>query len=195
MNIIKITVRCCFYIFACALVLHLTTIAALASDNGGNWRPTFDLIMRWVNFIILAALLFKFSRLPLKSFLDGKKQEIAEKIEKLESEKNEMIGKLNEQQQLLEDSKTRLSRLKERIIAQGEKNKAKIIEDAKQESKIMLASAKRKIESRTVEARELLKAELVDAAVALAMQNLPQKITAADNQKFVDAFLTKAALE
>ena len=177
------------------LFLHLAATGVLASDNGTDWRPTFDLIMRWANFLILAGLLFKFSKSPLKNFLDGKKKEVADKIEKLEAEKNELLGQLDKQQRSLEDSKIRLSRLKERIIAQGEKNKAVIIEDAKKESNIMLAAAKLKIESRAAEARQQLKSEMIDAAVALAMENLPQKITASDNQKFIDDFLAGAATE
>ena len=195
MNLLKKTAVFCFYFSAGLLLLHLTATGAFATDNNGNWRPTFDLIMRWANFIILAGLLYKFSRLPLKNFLDGKKKEVAEKIEKLEAEKEKMLGELDRQQQSLEDSKVRLSRLKERIIAQGEKNKLDIIEDAKRESNIMLAAAKLKIESRTLEARQLLKSEMIDAAVTLAMEKLPKKITDADNQKFIDAFLAKAASE
>lgn len=195
MNISKKTAIFCFYISAGVFLLHLTATGALASDDGGNWRPTFDLIMRWANFIILAGLLFKFSRSPLKNFLDGKKKEVADVIEKLEAEKEEMLGQLDKQQQFLEDSKIRLSRLKERIIAQGEKNKLDIIEDAKKESNIMLAAAKLKIESRTAEARQLLKSEMIDAAVALAMEKLPQNITAADDRKFINDFLEKAAME
>ena len=57
----------------------------------------------------------------------------------------------------------------------------------------MLESAKQKIESRIADAREVLKAELVDDAIALAMKKLPEIITDQDNQKFIDAFIKSAA--
>ena len=49
-----------FITYSCfvALCLHVAGGEVLAAD--GNWRPVYDLVMRWVNFLILAFLLFKF---------------------------------------------------------------------------------------------------------------------------------------
>ena len=183
----------CGYLAAFFLVLHILALEALAADSSGDWRTIFDLVMRWVNFLILAFLLIKFSRVPIKNFLAGKKEDIAREIEKLEADKDQLLQKIDQSRQQIENSKERLAQLKETIIAQGEKNKLKIIEDAERESKILLESAKQKIESRIADAHEVLKAELVDDAIALAMQKLPETITDQDNQKFVDAFLSSAA--
>ena len=85
--------------------------------------------------------------------------------------------------------------LKERIVAQGEKNKQKIIEDAKQESKMLLEGAKQKIDNQIIETRNVLKKELIDSAISIAMQRLPAEMTAEDNQKWVDRFLSSAGTE
>jgi F-type H+-transporting ATPase subunit b len=191
---LKKTMIICGYLLASIIVLHLTSFEALAADSSDGWRPIFDLIMRWVNFLILAFLIIKFSRLPIKSFLEGKKEDIAREIEKLEADKNQILLEIDENRKQIENSKERLSQLKKTIIAQGEKNKIKIIEDAERESKILLESAKQKIENRVADARELLKAELVDKAIALAMKKLPESITDQDNQKFIDTFIETAAL-
>ena len=181
------------WFLTCLIMLHLSAFEVLAADNSGDWRPLFDLVMRWVNFLILAFLLIKFSRAPIKKFLDGKKQDIAEEIGGLEADKEEMLRQIDESKKQLENSQDRLSELKKRIIAQGEKNRQKIIEEAEQESKIMLKSAQQKINSRIVEARQELKSELIDAAIALATKLLPEKITEGDNQKFLDAFMSSAS--
>lgn len=181
-------------LFTTSLILiHLLSSEALAAENPEDWRPVFDLVMRWVNFLILAGLLIKFSRLPIKSFLAGKKEEVAREIEALESEKNNLLDQIAEHKNQIKSSQERMEALKRRIIAQGEKNKLKIIADAEHESRILLTSAQRKIESRIAEVREALKSELVDDAIALAMQRLPAAITEQDNQKFVDAFIQGAA--
>ena len=193
MNRLKKTAIVCGYMVAPLIMLHLSSFEALAADSANDWRPMFDLVMRWVNFLILAFLLIKFSRLPIKSFLAGKKEEVALEIEALESDKNQMLLKIDESRKQIENSKERLSQLKKTIIAQGEKNKLKIIKDAEQESKIILESAKQKIASRISEAREVIKLEMVDEAIALAMQMLPDNITDQDNQKFINAFLESAA--
>ena len=193
MNRLKKTAIVCGYMVAPLIMLHLSSFEALAADSANDWRPMFDLVMRWVNFLILAFLLIKFSRLPIKSFLAGKKEEVALEIEALESDKTQMLLKIDESRKQIENSKERLSQLKKTIIAQGEKNKLKIIKDAEQESKIILESAKQKIASRISEAREVIKLEMVDEAIALAMQMLPENITDQDNQKFINAFLESAA--
>ena len=193
MSRLKTTALVCGYMATPLIMLHLSSFEALAADSANDWRPMFDLVMRWVNFLILAFLLIKFARLPIKSFLAGKKEEIALEIEALESDKNQMLLKIDESRKQIENSKERLSQLKKTIIAQGEKNKIKIIEDAERESKILLLSAKQKIESRIADAREVIKLEMVDEAIALAMQKLPETITDQDYQKFIDAFIESAA--
>jgi F-type H+-transporting ATPase subunit b len=174
-------------------MLHLSAFDVLAAENSGGWRPLFDLVMRWVNFLILAFLLIKFSRVPLKKFLEGKKQDIADEIGGLEAEKEEILRQIDESKKQLENSRERLAVLKKRIITQGEKNRQKIIDEAEQESKMMLKSAEQKVNSRIVEARQLLKSELVDSAITLATKLLPEKITEEDNQKFINAFMSSAS--
>ena len=192
MSMLKKTAIVGGYMLTPLIMLHLSSFEALAADSANDWRPMFDLVMRWVNFLILAFLIIKFSRLPIKSFLAGKKEDIAREIEELEAGKEQMLHQIDESHKQIKNSKERLSQLKKTIIAQGEKNKIKIIADAERESKILLESAKQKIESRIADAREALKAELIDDAIALAMQKLPETITDQDNQKFIDAFIESA---
>jgi F-type H+-transporting ATPase subunit b len=192
-NSLKKAAQFCGYILTGLIMLHLSAFEVLAAENPGDWRPIFDLVMRWVNFLILAFLLVKFSRAPVKKFFEGRKQDIADEIRVLETEKEKMLGQIEESKQKLENSQKRLSELKKTIIAQGEKIRQKIIEEAELESKMMLMSAKQKMDSRIIEARQVLKGELVDRAIALAMDLLPEKITEEDNKKFIDAFISSAS--
>lgn len=193
MNSLKKAAQFCGYILTGLIMLHLSAFEVLAAENPGDWRPIFDLVMRWVNFLILAFLLVKFSRAPVKKFFEDRKQDIADEIRVLETEKEKMLGQIEESKQKLENSQKRLSELKKTIIAQGEKIRQKIIEEAELESKMMLMSAKQKMDSRIIEARQVLKGELVDRAIALAMDLLPEKITEEDNKKFIDAFISSAS--
>lgn len=193
MKYVKIILLTGSGLLTCLIMLHLSAFEVLAADNSGDWRPIFDLVMRWVNFLILAFLLIKFSRAPIKKFFAGKQQDIADEIGGLEAEKEAILRQIDDCKKQHENSRNRLSDLKKKIVAQGEKNRQLIIEAAEQESKILLQSARHKINSRIVEARQELKSELVDAAIALATELLPQKITEADNQKFIDAFMLSAS--
>ncbi len=193
MKYVKRTLLTGSWLLTCLIMLHLSAFEVLAADNPGDWRPIFDLVMRWVNFLILAFVLIKFSRAPIKKFLDGKKRDIADEIGGLEAEKEEMLRQIDDSKKQFENSRDRLTDLKKRIVAQGEKNKQMIIEAAEQESKILLQSDQQKVNSRIEEARQALKSEHVDAAIALATKLLPEKITEEDNQKFIDAFMSSAS--
>jgi F-type H+-transporting ATPase subunit b len=192
MKSVKKIILFCGYIILGLIGLHFLGHEAFAADNTDGWRPVFDLVMRWLNFAILAFLLIKFSRTPIKNFFQSRTKELTKQIETLENEKNDALGKVNENLKMLEESNVRFVTLKERIIAQGQKNKQKIIEDAHQESKILLESAKKKIENQIVMAHDALKVELIDSAINIAMERLPKEMTAEDNQKWIDNFLSSA---
>jgi F-type H+-transporting ATPase subunit b len=163
---------------------------ALAADEAASWRSIFDLVMRWVNFAILAFILIKYAKTPLKNFLDERRQEIADQINKIEQEKETAEQKIKETLKVLEDSKIRFAKMKQRVIEDGEKKKEKIIAEARQESQILLESTRKKIDNQFLEAQKALKSELAEMAINLAVERLPAEITEEDNQKWVSAFLS-----
>ena len=84
----KLTGICCF-IFAVVIGIHLLGSEASAADNSGNWRPVFDLVMRWLNFGIIVFILIKYARTPIKDFLLSRREEVAREIENIEEKKEE----------------------------------------------------------------------------------------------------------
>jgi F0F1-type ATP synthase membrane subunit b/b' len=92
----------------------------------------------------------------------------------------------------LEENVLRLEELKERIVQTGERRKLEIIEDARQESRMLMESAKQKIEGRIIQARNRLKAEMVDTAAEMALEKLPALVTEDDNQKLLEQFMAHA---
>jgi len=181
------------YLIAVFAVLLLCSTGALAAETTNNWRSTFDLVMRWLNFVIIAFVLVKFGRKPLKDFLSNRREEIDHQIKKYEQQKEAAAEKIEETNKLLKNSITRFEKVKKRIIEDGEKKKQQIIEDARQESMILLTGTRQKIENQIVEARNLIRSELIESAIALAQQRLPEEITAVDEQKLIDNFMESTA--
>lgn len=168
---------------------------AAAAEGGGSWRPTYDLIMRWVNFAILVFVIVKFARRPLKNFLSGKGEEISAQIRELDVEKNQLVERVRQAEKELEDSTSRLEEIKGRIVQLGERRKQEIIDEAHQESRIIMENAKRKIEGRLIRAQKSLRDEMIDSAAELALERLPGIITAEDNQKLLQRYMTEAAVD
>lgn len=172
--------------------LSAGAVEVLAAEGGGGWRPTYDIIMKWVNFGILAFIFFKFARRPLQNFLSDKKNEISLQIKKLEDEKDRLLQRVREAEMEMEENVARLEELKERIVQTGERRKLEIIEDARQESRMIIESAKQKMEGRIIRARTRLRAEMVDAAAEMALDKLPGLVTEDDNRKLLEQFMAHA---
>lgn len=178
----------CVWLLAFGLVPEVA-----AADNGDSWRATYDLVMRWVNFLILAAVIVKFGRRPLMNFLTGRKEEIAYELRRLEEEKKAVLQKVDEVRQQIADSEARHEQSKERIVAQGRSRRQAIIEEAHRESQILMESTKNHIDNQLRMAKRKIRAELIDLAVDKAMQRLPEKVTAEDNTRLVDKLIARAA--
>lgn len=180
-------------LFTMAICLCFTAIPALATDEAsGGWRGTWDEVMLWLNFAILAFVIIKFGRKPIMDFLQGQKKVVADEIRQIEDEKEKVTAKIKETLKELEESEIRFAEVKQRIIEQGEKRKAEIIENARRESQIMLETAKQKIDSHLIHAKSKFRSDLIDDAVALAMERLPKEITQEDSQRFVNQYFSDA---
>lgn len=171
------------------LVIFAFVRMAYAVDGVGDWRSTYDLVMRWINFGILLFIIIRYGRKPLADFFRGKSLEVKERIEEIEAEKENLEIKIRELLKQREKSRERLDKLKTRIISQAKAKKQKIIDDAHQESQLLLEGAGQKIDHQIAKAADGLRAEMIDAAISLAMDRLPRHITDQDNQKFLQMYL------
>jgi F-type H+-transporting ATPase subunit b len=178
-------------LFSLVLILYTFAGFSFASEVASNdWRGTYDLVMRWLNFIILAAVIVKFGAKPIKSFIGQQRTEISTEISLLEKEKKEMEAKVDQTLKMGDDRQIEMKNLKKRILTEGERRKYQIIEDAKLQSSLMIEEAKRKVEQRIYAARKNFRKELIDAATDIALQKLPMAITKEDQEKRLAQFLS-----
>lgn len=186
-------VFCCS--MAVVLSLHLLGHEAFAAEESSNWRPIYDLIMRYINFGIIVFVIIKYGKAPIMNFLRGQKEKLAEEIKRLEDEKEDVASQVKEMVKTIDESEERFEELKERIVDQGEKKKAEIIQAAQAHSELMIVDAKRRIESHFLQAKHDFRAELIDTAVDLALERFPKEMTPEDDEKFTREFLTSTATE
>lgn len=180
----------CKILFFCILLLHLTAFAVLAEEAGaGDWRPVYDTIMLYVNFLILVYLLYRYGRQPFLQFLQTQKLQVSESIHKVEGRKEKLLAQINETQSQMQESSERYEKLKQRIIEEGEQTRQQIIDDARQQSKTMLEREKKNATRRLADARKNFMSELVDTASNLARNRLPEEITENDQDKLIDFYV------
>jgi F-type H+-transporting ATPase subunit b len=168
---------------------------ALAADGPSSGRAIYDVVMMWVNFFILVFLFIKFGKTPIVNFLKGQKEEVAREISGLEGRRDEMVRQVKETIKEMKQSEGRFKKIKDRIIRQGEAKKQEIIEAAGSQSRMMIEDAQRRVETQILTAKEDFKADLVDKAVDIAMENIGRHITDEDNDRFLHQFLTSATVK
>jgi len=183
-----ILISCC--IIAGLLSLHVLGYDAVAAEKASSWRPTYDLILRWINFGIIVFLVIKYLKTPLMNFLHGQKEKLAQEIKRLEDKKQGISANIEDTLKTIDESEVRFAELKEKIVRQGEKKKEVIIQTAQNQSKTMLEDAKRRIDNHFIQAKNKFRAEMIDKAIDLAMERLPKEITAQDNEKLTIEYLT-----
>ncbi len=177
----------CAMILFVGMLMLLVPEEAMAGDP--DWRPSYDVAMRWINFIILVAVIVKYAREPIKDFLKLQKQDVVSEIGELDNEKTRILKEIKAVKQQGVENKARFKELKDRLIVQGETRKQQLVEQARQQSAIMLEETRRKMENRIVQAKASLKMELLDMALGQAAEKMPGVITDSDNQRLLDDYM------
>jgi len=179
---------------ASAPVVHDTYLARLITYLKTNFtRATWDLVMRWVNFLILVAVIVKYARAPVIAFLKGKRAETAHLIQEIEEKKRLAEEKIKERQIELQASKDRLKLIQDRIISEGQRQKDKMIAAAQQESRMMLATAHTKISGQIRDAHQTVRSELIEMATEKAMEKMPQILTKEDHDHMIRLWMEQSS--
>lgn len=166
--------------------------AAWAAEGEASWRAGYDLTMMWVNFAILAFLLVKYVRTPLLNLLKGEAEKAAAGLTQAQADKERVARQAEDTLQALENARERMRGIQEKILAEGARQRQRIIDSAEHESRLLLERTRRKIDAQIAAAHLRLRGELVDQAVALALDRLPAEITAEEKLRLVDRFIREA---
>jgi F-type H+-transporting ATPase subunit b len=165
----------------------------LAAEESGNWRPTYDLIMMWINFGLLSFIIVKFGKSPIMNFLHGRKKEVADEIDRVETARDNALADMKETQTKLDEREKYLADMKANVRSQAEENKKRMIEDARRQAAQMLEDAKKKVEYQIVAARQSFQTEMIDMAVNVASEKLPKEVSEYDNEIMVEQYLGSVA--
>jgi F-type H+-transporting ATPase subunit b len=180
--------RCCILLGGLAGVL-LTAVFGWTAEGEASWRATYDLVMMWVNFGILAFLLAKYARAPLLNLLKGEADKTAANLRQAQEGKEQVDQRVEDTLKALENARQRLRDIQEKIITEGARQRQRIIDSAQHESRLLLERTRHKIDTQIAEAHLRLRRELIDRAVAVALELLPAEITAKEQLRLVDRFV------
>lgn len=174
--------------------LLLLAAGAACADEGeaAGWRQTYDLVMMWVNFAILAFFIVKYGRAPLRRFLEDESRRTAEAIHKAEESKARMERELAQAEAAAAAGRERLTAVRARIIADGERRRTEAIEAARRESELLLTRARQAAAHEFAAAAARLRSELVEEAVQAALGRLPAEMRPEDHARLLERFIASA---
>lgn len=179
----------CVLVFALVGGLALSAFAAEEQEVTSSFKKTWMNIWEVLNFLILAFLVFKLLKDPVRNFFQGRAARLREKIAEAEEASVEAERELEEVESRFEKLDEEIQKLQQTITEQGEKQRDKIIANAKQTADYMLEKAKLEADHSIQQARSQLRREVIDGAVMLAEENIRKAIDKRDQERLVDEYL------
>ena len=171
-----------------------TETVGIPSDQGYTESALLSpelhvMILTWVTFFILLAILYKFAWKPILATLDQREEKIRRAVEEAEKTHQE-FGKINEtRNQILTEATQKANE----IIAQSRKaalQATKVIEQkAKEEAQIILENTRRELQSEIERARSSLRHESAEIAVDLASKIINENLDNEKNRKLIERFI------
>lgn len=142
-----------------------------------------------INFIVFAYVVVRFGKKPLQESLKNRKLAIMKDIDAATKMKEEAAKRLEKYEDKLQHIDDEIERIKKDFREQGEREKERIIADAKEKKERMLKDAQFMIEQEVKQMRTHLMRETVEAAMKAAEEALVAKVSADDQDRVAEDYI------
>ncbi len=178
------------------LVLLLVPAIALASGGGGEHHVDSgvlikDFAYRCFNFALMVGLLVYFVRKPLRNGLRSRREEIEKTLADAEEAKLAAEAKYREYSEKLEKATEEIAEISAAIRREGELERNKILEHAKEMAGKIVEEADAKAANAVAKAKAELREEAAHLAVELAEEQIKKDFGADDQQRLVSEYMQK----
>lgn len=145
-----------------------------------------------VNFFLLLALLKVFLYKPVFNMLDARKNEIQDNLSAAEKAREEARDMREKYEMSLKEANTKAQSIIQEASDLGEKTRAEILAQARQEAVRVTEKAKDEIEREKEQALKDLRYEVANLALDAAEKVVGRTVTVADHNSLVDEFIKEA---
>jgi F-type H+-transporting ATPase subunit b len=184
-----------FWGLGAGLLLAGVAAASEAAHGGGHGgispEKIQDLIWRTVNFVVFAGILIKLVAKPAKKFFGQRSQDVATTLEEMEARQAAAEAAVKAAEARLAAVAKERQGVIQQFVAEGEMEKAKILDKANLVAARIKEMATFTIEQETKKAAQGLKEEVVGLATQMATDMITEKATYADQQGLVEEYLKK----
>ncbi|MBI3092288.1 MAG: F0F1 ATP synthase subunit B [Candidatus Tectomicrobia bacterium] len=146
-------------------------------------------IMRFINFLVLVAVLVIALRKPLRSALAGRSEAIAAKLREAEEARQQALAKQREYEAKLATLEGEIQSIRAEAQRQAEAQRRQAEAEADALARRLLEQARRGIEIERQRAIDSLRSEAAALALEYASEQLARHLTAEDQQRLVDEYV------
>ncbi len=140
-------------------------------------------------FVILAVLLWKFAFKPINNIISRREKEIREKLDDADRKNKEARKYLEEQKEAIEDSRAE----SRKIIDEGGNEAKKIKEETEKKAhdraRAMIEEAQAEIRREKARSINEVKNEMVEIAISASQKIISEKLSAKDHKKLIEESL------
>lgn len=174
-----------------AILAWMLPAWALASGGGHEveLESPFTLVMRLINFVLLAGLLYYFLKKPVRNFLNQRQQGVKEALEEAQRAKAEAEVRFKEMEKKLAQAHKEMEELKAMLLEQGRLEKERILANAQKEAEKIRKQAQMTAEQELKKAQSTLRKEAVELATRIAEALLKERIDPKDHERLIQEYV------
>ncbi len=163
--------------------------------EGGHHSLTHVQVMNFIwhclNFTLLVLILLKYLKKPIADSIKGRQESIAKAFEELEAKKKDAAARFKEYETKLSGMDEEAKQILENFVAQGQKERDAIIEQAKAAAERIKAQAEFYVQQELAKAKVELQKEVADAAVKMAEELIRKNLTEQDQSRLISEYLER----
>lgn len=148
-------------------------------------------IFRWINFIVLAVILYIIIAKIVPRVLDGRRQQIEQAIQEAKASRAESQRLLEENQRKTANLQQELAQLQQQAAQEREELAHRLEAEAQQLAARIVAQARTEVERATERARASLREEAAALTVQIAEDILRRELRDEDQQAIVRRYIAR----
>ncbi len=177
--------------FAVTMLLCLTAGVAYAADGELPWG---NFSLRMLNVAIFIGIIWYVAGKGIKSFLKGHRESAVSALEDAKRLKKEATAQLEEAEARLRSIEGECNKLIEEGKEQAEAIKALILADAEKQAARLLEQAKQAAEHEGMHERARIQAKIADEIITSMEKEISSRLDKNEHLKLVDKSLSKVVL-
>lgn len=170
-------------------VFNVMFLSMLSSSAYAGGDFTSSTLFHAINFVILVGLLAKFAGPKIREAMQSRSESMSQEITQAEAQLSDAQSALASFEEKLQGLGQDAEKMLEEYRVLGERERDRIIEDARKEADRIVSDASRLATREMNAARTAIEQEVLESAMTKAEVEIQQRLTADDKQRLITDYL------